>query len=89
MRAQERRKVDEMNEEMPPAMTGKRVRLQVTVHPLTDGRMDELCRRFATSKGRLIDKLVEVLHSSYGARKQYCITGRPCKIELTDLPDVF
>lgn len=66
-----------------------RVRLQVTVHPKTDERMRALCDRFTTSKGRLIDKLVECLDASYSAGKQYCITGRPCKIELTDLPSVF
>ena len=70
-------------------MTNKRVRLQDTVHPLTDSRMDVLCARFATSKGRLIDKLVECLSAAYLGKKQFCITGRPCKIELTDLPDVY
>ena len=78
-----------MDEDRGPSVTNKRVRLQVTVHPLTDTRMDGLCDRFATSKGRLIDKLVECLSAAYQGRKQFCITGRPCKIELTDLPDVF
>ena len=71
------------------AVTRKRVRLQLTVHPLTDQRLEALCVRFASNKGRVVDKLVECLHAAYNARKQYCITGRPCKIELTDLPDVF
>lgn len=66
-----------------------RVRLQLTVHPKTDQRMTELCQRFTTSKGRLVDKLVECLDASYAAGKQYCVTGRPCKIELTDLPSVY
>jgi len=51
--------------------------------------MHALCERFTTSKGRLVDKLVECLDAAYTAQKQYCITGRPCKIELTDLPAVF
>jgi len=78
-----------MPENVTKAEGTGRVRLQVTVHPRTDARMTGLCQRFATSKGRLIDKLVECLDASYGAGKQYCITGRPCKIELTDLPAVF
>ena len=44
---------------------------------------------FASNKGRVVDKLVECLSAAYSHKKQYCITGRPCKIELTDLPDVF
>ena len=67
----------------------RRVRLQVTVHPMTDARMEQLTERFATSKGRLIDKLVECLAASYANGKQNCVTGRPCKIELTDLPSVY
>lgn len=63
--------------------------MQVTVHPKTDARLTELCRRFETSKGRLMDKLVECLSAAYSSKKQYCVTGRPCKIELTDLPEVF
>ena len=73
----------------PPAMTRKRVRLELTVHPLTDQRLAALCARFASNKGRVVDKLVECLHAAYEHKKQYCITGKPCKIELTDLPDVF
>lgn len=89
MPVREHRKVGVMDEDVGPTVTNKRVRLQVTVHPLTDSRMDGLCARFATSKGRLIDKLVECLAAAYLGHKQYCITGRPCKIELTDLPNVY
>jgi len=78
-----------MAETATPAMTRKRVRLELTVHPLTDQRLSELCGRFASNKGRVVDKLVECLHAAYAHGKQYCITGKPCKIELTDLPDVF
>ena len=78
-----------MDEDTQPVVTRKRVRLQLTVHPLTDQRLEALCVKFASNKGRVVDKLVECLHSAYNSRKQYCVTGRPCKIELTDLPDVF
>jgi len=71
------------------AYVRKRQRLQLTVHPLTDQRLDALAERFATNKGRIVDKLVECLHAAYSARRQYCITGKPCKVDLTDLPDVF
>jgi hypothetical protein len=56
---------------------------------LTDQRLEALCVQFASNKGRVVDKLVECLHAAYLHRKQYCVTGKPCKIELTDLPDVF
>lgn len=78
-----------MDEDERPVVTRKRVRLQLTVHPLTDERLEALCARFASNKGRVVDKLVECLAAAYKGGKQYCITGRPCKIELTDLPDVF
>jgi len=71
------------------AVTRKRVRLQLTVHPLTDTRLEALADRFASNKGRIVDKLVECLHAAYNAQRQYCITGKPCKIDLRDLPDVF
>lgn len=71
------------------AVTRKRVRLELTVHPLTDQRLKNLCDRFTSNKGRVVDKLVECLYAAYLHKKQYCITGKPCKIELTDLPDVF
>lgn len=75
--------------ESGPLPKQRRVRLEMTVHPRTDERMERLCEKFATTKGRLIDKLMETLDASYGCGKQFCITGRPCKIELTDLPEVF
>ena len=78
-----------MVENEQPCVTRKRVRLQLTVHPMTDSRLEGLCALFASNKGRVVDKLVECLSAAYDHRKQYCITGRPCKIELTDLPDVF
>lgn len=89
MLPQSRQKGCEMAEGEGSAVTRKRVRLQLTVHPLTDHRLEVLCEKFASNKGRVVDKLVECLHAAYQGRKQYCITGRPCKIELTDLPDVF
>lgn len=78
-----------MTEDGQAAVTRKRVRLQLTVHPLTDQRLEALCDRFASNKGRIVDKLVECLHAAYKAQRQYCITGKPCKIDLRDLPDVF
>lgn len=67
----------------------KRVRLQLTVHPKTDARLGLLAERFASNKGRLVDKLVECLAAAYASGKQHCISGKACKIDLTDLPDVF
>jgi hypothetical protein len=67
----------------------KRVRLQLTVHPKTDARLGLLSERFTSSKGRIVDKLVECLASAYAERKQHCITGPACKVDLTNLPDVF
>lgn len=67
----------------------KRVRLQLTVNPKTDARLGLLAVRFTTNKGRLVDKLVECLAASYSQGVQHCISGRPCKIDMRDLPDVY
>jgi len=71
------------------AMVRKRIRLQLTVHPLTDQRLMQLADQMATNKGRLVDKLVECLAAAYSSGRQHCITGKPCKIDLIDLPTVF
>lgn len=78
---------DSITEKLPE--NRKRVRLQLTVHPKTDARLGLLSERFASNKGRIVDKLVECLAAAYGHGRQYCITGKPCKVDLTDLPDVF
>jgi len=78
-----------MVEDGQAVVTRKRVRLQLTVHPLTDQRLEALCVRFASNKGRIVDKLVECLHAAYNTGRQHCISGKPCKVDLTDLPDVF
>lgn len=67
----------------------RRYHMPVTVAQGTITRMDELCARFATTRGRLIDKLVEVLHRSYGKGRVYCIHGDNCRIDRQDLPEVF
>jgi hypothetical protein len=74
-------------EHLPP--NRKRVRLQLTVHPATDARLGLLAERFASNKGRIVDKLVECLAAAYSDKKQHCITGQPCKVDLANLPEVF
>jgi len=71
------------------AVIRQRQRIQLTVHPRTVVRLEELCERFATHKGRVVDKLVECLSQAYATGKQHCISGKACKIDLTDLPEVF
>jgi hypothetical protein len=78
-----------MAEDGQACVTRKRVRLQLTVHPLTDQRLEELAAQFASNKGRLVDKLVECLHAAYKTGRQHCISGKPCKVDLTDLPTVY
>ena len=73
----------------PVMMRRNRVRLQLTVHPLTESRLEALSAQFATNKGRLVDKLVECLACAYREGRQRCITGQPCKVDLTNLPEVF
>ncbi len=72
-----------------PCITKKRVRLQLTVAPVADQRLERLAGILSSNKGRLIDKLTECLDQAYTTGRQHCITGRPCKLDLTDLPQVF
>jgi hypothetical protein len=67
----------------------RRVHMPITVCAGTLTRMDELCVQFSTTRGRLVDKLVEVLHHSYSRGKLYCIHGESCRIDRTDLPAVY
>lgn len=78
-----------MSDESQAAPIRQRQRIQLTVHPRTVVRLEELCDRFATHKGRIVDKLVECLDQAYKTHKQHCISGKPCKVDLTDLPEVF
>jgi len=67
----------------------RRVNLNCTVHPDTMGRLDELCSRFVTSRGMIIDRLTAVLHQAYASGKMVCIHGQLCQIGRTDLPEVY
>lgn len=71
------------------AVIRQRQRIQLTVHPRTVVRLEALCVKFATNKGRIVDKLIECLDAAYRTGRQHCISGKPCKVDLTDLPEVF
>jgi len=66
-----------------------RLRATISVHPTTLRALDELCVRFRTNRGRLIDKLVETVSSAYRDGRMRCITGSACTINRTDLPEVL
>jgi hypothetical protein len=51
--------------------------------------LDELCEKFRTNRGRLMDKLIESVHSAYKDGRMRCITGGICTIARTDLPEVL
>ena len=75
----------------PTSQSGDRWRLRATisVHPTTLRRLDEMCERFRTNRGRLLDKLVETTSSAYKDGRMRCITGGLCSLNRTDLPDVL
>jgi hypothetical protein len=78
-----------MSEDSTAAVIRHRQRIQLTVHPRTVVRLEALCERFATHKGRIVDKLIECLDQAYKTGRQHCISGKPCKVDLTDLPEVY
>jgi len=51
--------------------------------------LDDLCEKFRTNRGRLIDKLVETVSASYKDGRVRCVTGGACTINRTDLPEVL
>lgn len=67
----------------------RRVHMAITVHPDTVERMDQLCVKFQGTRGRIIDRLVEMLARAYASGKLVCIHGQPCQIGRSDLPEVF
>jgi len=66
-----------------------RLRATISVHPATLVRLDALCERFRTNRGRLIDKLVETVDAAYKTGRVMCVTGSACTINRTDLPEVL
>ncbi len=77
-----------------PSVTGpaggrRRMSVSFTVHPDTLTKLDELRDRFQSSRGRMVDKLTDVLHRSYKTGKLHCIHGQVCQIGRVDLPEIF
>jgi len=66
-----------------------RLRATISVHPKTLLMLDELCEKFRTNRGRLVDKMVETVAQSYKDGRMRCITGSACTINRTDLPEVL
>lgn len=66
-----------------------RLKLSITVHPRTIDMIDELAARLRTTRGRLIDRLVTVLHASYGDGVVRCVHGQICQINRRDMPEVM
>jgi len=75
----------------PGRLPGDRWRLRATisVHPSTLVALDDLCEKFRTNRGRLLDKLVETVHTAYSDGRMRCITGGLCTLNRTDLPKVL
>jgi hypothetical protein len=73
-----------------PAVPVKwRQRATISVHPMTLVMLDELCARFRTNRGRVVDKLVETVAACYKDGRLRCVTGGACTINRTDLPEVL
>ena len=51
--------------------------------------LDALCEMFRTNRGRLIDKMVETVHTAYSDGRMRCFTGGLCTLNRTDLPKVL
>lgn len=67
----------------------RRLNLNATVHQDTLARLDELTAKFATSRGKILDKVVLVLHAAYKNQKVLCIHGSICVAGRTDLPEIY
>ena len=66
-----------------------RMRATISVHPSTLRALDDLCDQMRTNRGRLIDKLVETVHSAYADGRMRCVSGGLCTLNRTDLPTVL
>jgi len=66
-----------------------RLRATISVHPSTLVALDDLCKRFRTTRGRLVDKMVESVSAGYKDGRMRCITGGLCALNRTDLPEVL
>ena len=73
----------------PRTVNRRRIHMAITVHPETVDRLDTLCAQFASTRGRVIDKVIDVLARSYSTGTLHCVHGQPCQIGRKDLPAVM
>lgn len=66
-----------------------RLRATISVHPATLRKLDALCDKFRTNRGRLIDKMVETVSAGFKDGRMRCMTGGVCTINRTDVPEVL
>ena len=67
----------------------RRTRVNVSLITGTLVQLDELRGRWSTSRGPILDKLVDTCHRTYADGKMHCVTGRECPYHLTDVPRVM
>lgn len=66
-----------------------RPQITMTVHPDTVARLNYLCDRYKIPRGRLVDRLVLILHQQATSGRVYCMTGEACRFNRTDVPEIF
>jgi len=67
----------------------RRIHCTMTVCAGTVDRLEELCERYSTQRGRLVDRLVETLYQASKQNKVLCVHGSQCALNRTDLPAVW
>ena len=72
-----------------PATFRRRQHMALTCHQDTLDRLDVLCGRWSTTRGRVVDRLVEILSRAYECGTLHCIHGQPCQLNRKDLPGIF
>jgi hypothetical protein len=72
-----------------PATFRRRQHMALTCHQDTLDRLDVLCGRWSTTRGRVVDRLVEILSRAYESGVLHCIHGQPCQLNRKDLPGIF
>lgn len=74
----------------PPAkQRARRQKVNVSIHPDTIARLDDLCGRFTVTRGVVLDRVVHSLWVETKTGVSHCAHGAKCAWNKGDVPDVF
>lgn len=72
-----------------PALRVRRTRMNISFATPTLDKLDELAGKWQCSRGVLVDKMTNILWQSVRSGRILCCHGQECRLNRTDVPEVF